>query len=206
MAANTEPRRSRNARASKADDGRRRAVIEGVAPEIDGGRFAIKRVLGDLLEVEADVFTDGHDSVRSRLRHRHEQESDWHEVEMQPLGNDRWRGAFGVDTLGRHRYTIVAWVDRFLTWRRELERREDAADILTAMKVGAQLLESAAARARGSDAKRLREAAAALGAIEAAEHGLEVALDEELAMLAARYPDRSFESVYPRELAVVVDP
>jgi len=207
MATSTKSAKARASRAALApDDGRRRAVIEGVKPEVDCGRFPVKRVLGDVLDVEADVFTDGHDAVRCRLRHRHERERTWHEVEMQPLGNDRWHAAFRVDALGRHRYTIVAWVDRFLTWRRELERREDPADILIACKVGAELLGDAARRAGGDDAKRLRAASAALAAVEGADHGLEVALDEELAMLAARHPDRQFESSYPSELEVVVDP
>jgi starch synthase (maltosyl-transferring) len=206
MATPADPRSTATPGPVTAEDGRQRAVIEGVRPQVDGGRFPIKRVLGDLLEIEADVFTDGHDSVRCRLRHRHERERSWHEVEMQPLGNDRWRAGFRVDSLGRYRYTIVAWVDRFLTWRRELERREDPADILIAMKVGAELLEDAAKRATGADAKRLREAAAALDAIETAEHGLDLALDDSLATLAAKYPDRRFERQYPRELEVIVDP
>ena len=207
MAAKVESRTARTKRAAVApDDGRRRAVIENVRPEVDGGRFPVKRVLGDLLEVTADAFTDGHDAVRCRLRHRHEHETGWHEIEMQPLGNDRWQGSFRIDTLGRHRYTVVAWVDRFLTWRRELERREDPADILIAMKVGAELLTDAAKRARGTDARQLREAAQQLDAVQSADQGLEVALDDALAMLAARHPDRRFERVYPRELEVVVDP
>jgi starch synthase (maltosyl-transferring) len=206
MAKNTKTNDRKSIRRADADEGRRRAVIEGVAPEVDGGRFPVKRVLGDDVVVEADVFTDGHDAVRCRVRHRSGSDSAWHEVDMQALGNDRWRGSFRVARLGRHRYTVVAWVDRFLTWRRELERRDDPADVLIALKVGAQLLADAAKRARGTDAKRLKEAAARLGAVETAEHGRGLALDEELAGVAARYPDRRFQSVYPRELEVVVDP
>jgi len=189
-----------------ATDGRRRAVIEDVYPEVDAGRFPIKRVTGEAVFVEADAFTDGHDSVRARLLHRRVAEPTWKEVEMEPLGNDRWRASFRVDALGRYRYTVVAWVDHFLTWRKDLARRDDPADIIIALKVGAGLLRAAADRARGTDARRLHEAATALDSAEAAGTGLELALDEELALVAARYPDRCFETRYERELEVVVDP
>ena len=125
-------------------DGRTRTVIENVQPQVDAGRFAIKRAIGDAVRVEADAFTDGHDAVRCLLLYRHVNEPQWTEVEMQPLVNDRWTASFTVTTIGRYRYTVVAWTDRFLTWRREFERRVEPADVLVALKVGA----GAAARRR----------------------------------------------------------
>jgi len=100
-------------------DGRKRVVIEGVRPEIDGGRFAVKRVIGERVIVEADAFCDGHDVIAVRLLHRMEGESSWRESVMEPVGNDRWRGSFPVREEGRHLYTLQAWVDRFASWRRE---------------------------------------------------------------------------------------
>src|SRR5579872_489657 len=94
-------------------EGRARAVIENVMPRVDGGRFAIKRIAGDRVEVEADCFADGHDVLACRLLHRHEDDARWTEAPMAPLGNDRWRGEFLVDDIGRYRYTICAWVDAF---------------------------------------------------------------------------------------------
>ena len=73
-----------------------RAIIENVTPQIDGGRFAAKRSVGDLVMVEADAFTDGHDVLRCRLGYRHEGDPQWTEVEMTPLVNDRWRGELRV--------------------------------------------------------------------------------------------------------------
>ena len=78
-------------RGIKKLDGRRRVVIENVQPEIDSGRFPIKRVIGQNLEVEADAFTDSHDALACVLRYRHASETGWREVAMLPLGNDRWR-------------------------------------------------------------------------------------------------------------------
>ena len=75
-------------------DGRPRAVIESVTPSVDCGRFAAKRVLGDVVQVEADCFTDGHDVIACVVRFRHDDETDWHEAPMETIGNDRWRGTF----------------------------------------------------------------------------------------------------------------
>src|SRR5690606_35620241 len=123
-----------------AVDGRRRAVIEGVAPEIDCGRFAIKRVVGEAVTVEADIFTDGHDRVAALLLHRRADEGAWRETPLEPLGNDRWRGSFRVADVGRYEYTLAAWVDPFLTWRYEFLRRLDARDIALALETGAALV------------------------------------------------------------------
>lgn len=88
--------------------GRQRVAIEGVTPEIDAGRFAVKRIIGDTLVVEADVFADGHVQLSSLLLHRREGDSTWRETPMRPLGNDRWRGEFALTTAGRYEYTIEA--------------------------------------------------------------------------------------------------
>lgn len=94
-------------------EGRQRAIIEGVKPEIDGGRFAAKRAVGETVVVEADIFTDGHDELSAVLRYRREEDQAWTEVPMEFLVNDRWRGAFPVTELGFYRYGLVAWVNAF---------------------------------------------------------------------------------------------
>src|SRR2546430_2903532 len=81
-------------------DGRTRVVIEGIAPEVDGGRFPAKRTVGDIVRVEADIFTDGHDSISAALLYRHEDMQGWLESPMQALVNDRWAGEFTVQQLG----------------------------------------------------------------------------------------------------------
>ena len=88
--------------------------------KIDCSRFPIKRVLGEEVVVEADVFTDGHDEVICHVLYRHGCTSDWSRSPMTHIGNDRWRGVFRVSELGHYQYTVEAWVDRFGTWRRDL--------------------------------------------------------------------------------------
>ncbi len=176
--------------AAKLPDGRVRAVIESVTPSVDGGRFPAKRIEGDRVEVEADCFTDGHDAIRARLLWRAEGEAKWRETEMRPLGNDRWRGSFVAGAPGRYRFAVCAWVDHFRSWRAELARREDPEDIRVAALVGAQLVAEAAARADGGDRAALEEWSASLRGKSPPEALKSLALDEDLAALADRHPDR----------------
>ena len=109
------------------EKGRSRTVIENVRPEVDAGRFPIKRTLAEKIIVEADVFCDGYDRLRCLLLHRPAATTSWSEVAMAPIGKDRWRADFQAISLGRHHYTVVAWADRFLTWRHDLAGRRDCA-------------------------------------------------------------------------------
>jgi starch synthase (maltosyl-transferring) len=181
-----------------------RVVIEGVAPEIDSGRFPIKRTVGETVEVEADVFADGHDELAGVLLYRREADQVWTETPLLPLGNDRWRAAFRVMELGRYRYTLQGWIDRFATWRRDLARRVEAGqDVAAELTAGEALVRMASRRAAGPDATRLASHADTLLAGGAA--AVRLALSSELAASMRRYPDRRDAATYERELAVIVD-
>jgi starch synthase (maltosyl-transferring) len=187
------------------DEGRIRAVVEGVSPCIDGGRFAAKRSLGEAMVVEADCFADGHDVIAARVLWRLEGESTWHESAMTPLGNDRWRGSFTPDRLGSYRYTVTAWVDPFLSWRHDFARRVDPEDLRIAALAGAVLIEAAAARAPDPERASLAAWAAELRGASAATGLRTLALDDALGALAAAHPDRRFSTTFPAELPLVVD-
>src|SRR3954454_5941938 len=94
------------------NDGRRRVVVEHVQPTVDGGRFPAKQAAGDEVVVEADVFCDGHDAIAVVVRYRTDGASagEWREVEMEPLGNDRWRGRFQVAAVAPYRFVVAGWV------------------------------------------------------------------------------------------------
>ena len=83
-------------------DGRRRVVVDRVTPEVDRGRFPIKRACGEPVIVEADVFADGHDALSVRLCYRHDQATAWNEIPMEFIGNDHWRASFPTSQLGRY--------------------------------------------------------------------------------------------------------
>ncbi|OGA98427.1 MAG: alpha-1,4-glucan--maltose-1-phosphate maltosyltransferase [Burkholderiales bacterium RIFCSPHIGHO2_12_FULL_61_11] len=191
-------------------EGRVRAVIDAVRPSVDGGLFAVKRVVGERFEVQADCFTDGHDVLRAALQWRGEAEKAWHEVELVALGNDVWSASFTPPTPGRYLYTVAAWVDHFESWRRELERRIDADDIRIAVQLGAALIEACAGRAKAKDRKALGDWAARLRQQAGSKTGQlaslkALALDQALAEVAARNPDRAFEATYRMALPLVVD-
>ncbi len=188
------------------DEGRQRVVIDGVKPEIDGGRYPIKRTVGESVSVEADVFVDGHDALGCVLLYRREDDTAWTEVGMEPLGNDRWRGEFTVTQLGRYLYTLEAWVDPFETWRRDLAKKSDAGqDVAVEIGVGAGLVARASQRAGAGDRARLNEWQRKLSAEGDGAKKPDLALSEDLARLMAGYPEKSAPTSYGRELPVVVE-
>lgn len=191
---------------AKPKDGRRRVVIEHVSPELDAGRFPVKRTVGDAVEVEADVFADGHDHVACRVLYRHEDERNWSSVKMEARENDRWHASFVVTKIGRYVYTIAGRIDHFDTWRSDLMKRIEAGqDVALELQTGAVLVEQAAKRARGKEATQLRRWAEVLKAKSDSQEAKTAALDPALAEMMERFPDTSLETRYERELRIVVD-
>ena len=192
-------------RFTPADVARRRVVIEDVAPCVDGGRFPIKRTAGERVVVEANVFSDGHDAIACALCYRRDGNELWSETSMRPLGNDRWQGSFVVDEIGGYRYSVIAWVDPFLSWQRDLTKRIEAdQDLRVPFQIGARLVQAASERARGADAARLVRVAQLFGEANEAAAG-QTAVGAELSALMARYPDRRFATTYEPELSVTVE-
>ncbi len=188
-------------------EARRRVVIERVRPEIDCGRFAIKRVIGESVIVEADVFADGHDHLACRVLYWQGAEKEPQSSPMAPLTNDRWRGEFHVSKIGRYRYTVEGWVDRFKTWRGDLIKRIEAGqNVQVELLIGVDIIADSAKRAAAGDSKALREWARRLRDAAGKESGKAIALEEELLPVMERYPDPDVTSRYEKELRVTVDP
>src|SRR6185436_15001012 len=118
----------RSARSSSSLNSQR-VIIESVRPEVDCGRFPIKRVVGEEVRVECDAFTDGHDAIVVELLFRKSGSRDWKSVPMEFLQNDHWAASFRVDELGRYQYTVRGWVDLHLTWERDLAKRKVAGTV-----------------------------------------------------------------------------
>lgn len=187
-------------------NGRVRVVIEDVSPSVDGGRFPAKRVVGDLVIVEADVFADGHDAIGAVVLHRPADRDHWSEVAMKPLVNDRWSGQFSVDALGRHCFTVAAWIDRFATWRSGLRKRVTAGqEVAAELLIGGDLIHEAAVAAAGFDAQRLDELERRLRDSSNGPAALALAEDEDLARLMFRYAPRRFAATYAPELGLTAD-
>lgn len=129
-----------------AASGEPRVIIERVMPGLPEPGLAIKRIAGEAMVVEADIFTDGHELLRAELLWRPQGADDWQRAEMQLLGNDRWRAAFPLGEAGRFQYTIEAWRDVFGSWRDEVDKKRAAGVGITAeLLEGRQLVERAAA-------------------------------------------------------------
>jgi len=189
-------------------EGKTRVIIEGVQPEIDGGRFPIKRVIGEEVTVEADIFADGHESLSACLLHRGEDEPYWTEMPMESLVNDRWRGYFAVEKIGCYRYTIIAWVDKFKSWRQDLVKRVDARqrDIGVNLLIGANIIAGAQPGASSRDSRLIAEWIDTLQSKQVAQkEKVRLALSDAVGRIMERYADRRFAVTYPRELVVTVD-
>ncbi len=181
-----------------------RMHIEEVYPELDGGRYPVKRVIGNSFEVWADIFRDGHDKLRAVLKYRHEDE-DWRETPFAFYDNDRWVARLRLDAVGLWRYTIEAWTDQFESWCDEVEKKRDAGqDVELELVEGRAIVEAALQRAGARDAVRLRETLRELSAAGAAERTQKL-LSPQLREVMGRCSLRTDAMRYPRELEVVVD-
>ena len=199
-------------------------LIEKISPELDGGRYPAKRVAGDCFEVQADIFRDGHDLISAALKYRfiepsaspeHETSSFapgtnivWHEVPMTKFDNDRWTGEFPVSQIGRYRYYIEAWNDRFGTWEHDMEKRVQAG-VVAASDVleGVALVKTTLPRflTIKTDYDRMLKL---LADVDAAPDPLTAGalfLATDITEIMNRYPDRS-KAATSAELELLVEP
>ncbi|HEX3581167.1 MAG TPA: maltotransferase domain-containing protein, partial [Thermoanaerobaculia bacterium] len=188
-------------------DGRRRVVIEGVQPEVDAGLFPAKRVAGDSVVVEADIFADGHDVLSAVVLYRHATEKKFREVRMLPMPNDRWRAELTVEQLGYTIYTIEAWVDHFLTWHRDLKKRVAAqqSDIDVQLQIGLEMVRAASRRAKARDRKKLDAVVKLLEGEDTVADKVDEMYSADLLELMWRNAERRFVTRYPIEVFIEVD-
>ncbi|WP_052763985.1 maltotransferase domain-containing protein [Microvirga massiliensis] len=161
-------------------DGAGRVVIENIWPEIDNGRAAVKRVVGETLEVWADIFSDGHDKIDAAVAYRGVGELEWRSAPMHFVDNDRWSGSFPLERNTRYQYVIEAWRDPFGSWFDEITKKRAAGQNVRLETIeGVRIIEEAASLAQGPDAKAL---AALLDQLrskpEGSEEQLALMLDE----------------------------
>ncbi len=184
------------------------AVIEDVKPQVDGGRFAVKRALGEEIVVTAAAFAHGHEKVACALRYRGPDEVGWSRIPMESLGNDRWRARFTVDRMGAWQYGVTCWIDSLASWREGYERRVDVDDMRIAAKVGAELIATSAAHATAPEREQLTEWARALREESDPVALRTLALDDTLLEIARAHAPRTgaaqsvnFPAVVDRERA-----
>ena len=185
-------------------DGEGRVVIEAVSPEIDGGRSAVKRVVGESLTVEADIFSDGHEIIDAAILSRLAGESGWRRDPMVFVDNDRWAGRFPLERNGRYEFTIEAWRDGFSSWMRDtLKKRDAGLDIRLEIAEGVAIVRKAADLAEGRDKDRLNALLATLSAEDGTAQVLDRVIGE--AALVRRNAERANLSRYPVTIPVIAD-
>jgi starch synthase (maltosyl-transferring) len=143
---------------------KQRIVIEGISPTVDGGRFPVKRLVGDLVEVTADIFSDGHDVLAAELLWRADDEAEWSRAPMTFIANDRWQAWFPLLRHGRHVFAIEAWWSEFGTFRRDLIKKRDAGlDIAVEIAEGRLIMEKFVRNAAPADRAVIEEHLKRLG-------------------------------------------
>lgn len=188
-----------------------RVAIENLSPSTDNGRFAVRRTVGERVEVCADIWMDGHDKLAAVVLWRGPGEQDWHASPMVHIVNDRWRGSFPMVALGRHEFTVEAWRDTFASWLDEIgKKRKAGVGITLEIEEGARLVAETLGTPDGS---AITDAGAILGDLSAAAGDdalrLEILLSPrtEAAMrMAMDTPaGRPFASRFPTTMPVEAD-
>ena len=187
-------------------DATRRIVIENPYPELDCGRYAVKREVGDSLTVEADIFKEGHDAIAAAVRYRTEDADEWDEVRMRFVDNDRWSASITFARNARYLVQVAAWTDVFGSWRAELRAKFDAGqDVASELLEGKSLIEAAVNRAAGGDRRELSAHLAEFNDASTQNERVAIALDSALLDLIERNPDRSDLTLHEPIQPVQVD-
>ena len=185
-------------------------VITNVWPSIDGGRHPVKRVVGEPIEISADVFKDGHDVIYTVIRWRKNGRSRWEEIPMRHVENDRWHGDCTFFTPGNYEYTIQSWPDTFRSWKHEFEAKFKAKqeDMSVESEEGARLLDAAAGRAADAgdseSAAQLKSCAETIRELPV-DHIIDLVLSEELQTILDYWPDRTLATTHDTIYSVLVE-
>jgi starch synthase (maltosyl-transferring) len=189
-----------------------RILIADVTPNVDGGLFPVKRVVGDTVRVEADILRDGHEVLRAVVRYRRTGARKWNEAPMERfdrhLGGDRWAGEFTVTEQGRYEFTVQSWVDHWASYRDELQRKFafGQPDLKSELAEGAQILESLGAKAKGATKQLVDHALKTLRDDKAPQEAkVDAALGEELDAAVEACIERAEETSFAPHLLLEVD-
>ena len=190
-----------------------RVRVTEIGPSVAGGRHPVKRTVGEVLTVSANVIHDGHVALAAVVRWKAPGARSWSEAPMHPVDAEaagvRWEGEVPLDQIGSWRWTVRAWSDALGTWSQELRRRLDGneADLDSTLTEGADLYRAAAERAKGADRRLLKEVAGVVGDIDVPlAQRVDAALDATAAQAAQRHPDLTRAASPDDVSTVVVDP
>lgn len=181
--------------------GKNRVIIENVQPQVDGGLYAAKRTLGERVDVSADIFADGHDHIRAHLLYCKEQDPDWTKIEMHAVGNDRWEAFFYTTEKGYYKFTVVAWIDHFITWYEGFKKKVAAnVDVRVELMEGVEFLRTLA---KGKS-KHLLKLATQIETVSY-EEAVSMVMSSEFTEVVKNHPYIQHEARNEQELTIFVE-
>lgn len=185
---------------------RQRAIIENVKPEVDGGRYPIKRVTGEAVHIQADIFADGHDAVRASVQFRKVNSKNWSELLLNARPNDLFEAQFNLEEQGIYEYRIIAWIDHLQNWYNSFLKKEAAGQHLSIeLEEGKILLEKAATTYPKTKARILTDYAKKLADKKRYKEAIGIVLSEAFKKMIAEYPFKQFETIYNSGLRLIVE-
>jgi starch synthase (maltosyl-transferring) len=187
-------------------DGQNRVIIESVTPEIEGGKYPARRVVGQSVWVEADIFADGHDVLQAEILYKAEKDKTWQKVNLKPTVNDRWAGKFKVEKQGIYQFKIEAWVDWSLTWQHNIERKiQDGQNVKVELLDGVQYLEALKKAVPKPEGKIVATWIELFKDESRYTEAIQLALSHELHDIFYQYPHKQHITGYDNNLKVYVD-
>lgn len=182
-----------------------RVVIDYISPQLNGGEFFIKRIVNEIVTVNAHVLVDGHDVIAASVLYKHEKERTWKEVRMHELGNDEWQASFMVEKQGFYTYKVEGWVDYALNWQHGVERKiDDNQYIISELLEGAELLKPLLKKANKTEKDYLGECIDAFQDAEQYEKAITEAKSHRLHEIFLKYPEKHLANT-SHELQIYVD-
>lgn len=167
----------------------KRVVIDRVSPQLNGGKFPIKRVVGQMVQVSADVLVDGHDLIEASILYKHEKESKWKEIRMYPTYNDEWIGSFTILKQGLYSYKVQGWVDYALNWQHGILRKiDDHQKVNSELLEGITYLEGIRSKVTVTEKKYLRSLENLFGDENSYDLAIVEAKSEKLRNIFRKYP------------------
>ena len=182
-----------------------RIIIENVLPQLDGGTFFIKRIVGQTVNVTANVFGDGHDVIACSVKFKHEAAKKWEEVRLISTGNDEWTASFIVAKQGYYTYFVEGWVDYALNWQHGTERKiQDNQYVKSELLEGAEYCQAILKAVDSTEKTYLTKAIKAFQDEKLYDTATQIALSPELHHIFKKYPTRTLANA-SAELKIYVD-
>ena len=183
----------------------KRVVIDHVSPQINNGEFFIKRIVDEIVNVDAHVLVDGHDVIAASVLYKHEKSKSWNEVRMQLINNDEWKASFGVDKQGFYTYKVEGWVDYALNWQHGIERKiADNQFVKSELLEGVTYLKPLLKQATKNEKIYLESCIAAFEDEQQYDKAIQEAQSEQLHAILVKYPEKHLSNT-TQDFQVYVD-